>query len=172
MINQRLIPVAIEPRSVMAVWNGGYERFIVHSSSQIPHALSGAIAKTFGLAANAVHVVAPEVGGGFGCKLNVYNDEILACFAAKELGRPVKWTESRREAANSTIQGRGWVATATLVGTKDGEILGYEIEGLADMGAYTQNFTVAIPLLGLWVASGPVHLPDPFPDRLRRRPTR
>jgi carbon-monoxide dehydrogenase large subunit len=162
MINQRLIPVAIEPRSVMAVWNGGYERFIVQSSSQIPHALSGAIAKTFGLAANAVHVVAPEVGGGFGCKLNVYNDEILACFAAKELGRPVKWTEGRREAANSTIQGRGWVATATLVGTKDGEILGYEIDGLADMGAYSQNFTVAIPLLGLWVASGQYTFPTHF----------
>ena len=162
MVNQRLIPVAIEPRSVMAIWNGGYERFNVQSSSQIPHALSGAIAKTFGLAANAVHVVAPEVGGGFGCKLNVYNDEILACFAAKELGRPVKWTEGRREAANSTIQGRGWVATATLTGTRDGEILGYEIDGLADMGAYTQNFTVAIPLLGLWVASGQYTFPTHF----------
>ena len=162
MVNQRLIPVAIEPRVVMAEWNGGYERFTVHSSSQIPHALSGAIAKTFGIAANAVRVFAPEVGGGFGCKLNVYNDEILACFAAQQLNRPVKWTETRREAAGSTIHGRGWVATATIVGTKDGEILGYEIDGLADMGAYTQNFTVAIPLLGLWVASGQYTFPTHF----------
>lgn len=162
MVNQRLIPVAIEPRAVLAEWNGGYERFTVHSSTQIPHALSGAIAKTFGLAANAIHVIAPEVGGGFGCKLNVYSDEILVCFAAKELERPVKFTESRREAATSTIQGRGWVATATLTGTKDGEILGYEIDGLADMGAYTQNFTVAIPLLGLWVASGGYTFPTHF----------
>ena len=162
MINQRLIPVAIEPRAVMAEWNGGYERFKVYSSSQIPHALSGAIAKTFGLSANSVHVIAPEVGGGFGCKLNVYSDEMLACFAARDLDRPVKWTETRREAAVSTIQGRGWVATATLVGTRDGEILGYEIEGLADMGAYTQNFTVAIPLLGLWVASGQYRFPTHF----------
>ncbi len=162
MINQRLIPVAIEPRSVVADWTEGYDRFTVHSSTQVPHALAGAISKTFGLAANAVHVIAPEVGGGFGCKLNVYNDEILVCFAAHQLGHAVKWTESRREAHGSTIQGRGWVATATLVGTRDGEILGYEIEGLADMGAYTQNFTVAIPLLGLWVASGQYRFPTHF----------
>ncbi|CAN5828629.1 molybdopterin-dependent oxidoreductase [soil metagenome] len=162
MVNQRLIPVAIEPRSVMAEWHPGYERFTVFSSTQIPHALAGAIAKTFGIAANAVRVVAPEVGGGFGCKLNVYNDEILACFAAQQLGRPVKWTESRREAPHSTIQGRGWVATASLVGTRDGEILGYEIDGLADMGAYSQNFSVAIPLLGLWVASGQYTFPTHF----------
>src|SRR5690606_37272923 len=63
MVNQRLIPTAIEPRSVLADWNGGYERFEVWSSTQVPHALAGAIAKTFGVASNAVHLVAPEVGG-------------------------------------------------------------------------------------------------------------
>jgi carbon-monoxide dehydrogenase large subunit len=159
MTNQRLIPVAIEPRSVMADYNPGYSTYTVHSSTQVPHALSGAIATTFGIQANHVRVIAPEVGGGFGCKLNVYNDEILAAFAAKELGRPVKWTETRREAAGSTIHGRGWVGTATLVGTKDGEFLGYELDAIADMGAYTQNFTVAIPLLGLWIASGQYKMP-------------
>jgi len=159
MTNQRLIPVAIEPRSVMAAYNPGYSTFTVHSSTQVPHALSGAIATTFGIQANHVRVIAPEVGGGFGCKLNVYNDEILAAFAAKELGRSVKWTETRREAAGSTIHGRGWIGTATLVGTKDGEFLGYELDAIADMGAYTQNFTVAIPLLGLWIASGQYKMP-------------
>ncbi len=159
MRNQRLIPVAIEPRSVVASWNPGYERFEVYSSSQIPHALAGALAKTFGLPSNAVHVIAPEVGGGFGCKLNVYNDEILVCFASQQLGRPVRFTETRRESAVSTIQGRGWIATTTMVGTRDGEILGYELEGVADMGAYSQNFTVAIPLLGLWVSAGQYDIP-------------
>lgn len=158
-VNQRLIPVAIEPRSVLAEWSPGYGRFEVHSSTQIPHALAGAIGKTFGVASNQVRVVAPEVGGGFGCKLNVYNDEILVCFAARELGRPVKWTETRREAAGSTIHGRGWVATATVTGTKDGEILGYELEAIADMGAYEQNFTAAIPFLGLFVGSGQYKFP-------------
>ncbi len=158
-VNQRLIPVAIEPRAVLAEWMSGYSRFRVHSTTQIPHALMGAIAKTFGLDTNQVHVTAPEVGGGFGAKLNIYNDEILTCFAAQKLGRPVKWTETRREAPNSTIQGRGWVATATVTGTKDGEILGYELDGLADMGAYEQNFTAAIPFLGLFVGSGQYKFP-------------
>jgi carbon-monoxide dehydrogenase large subunit len=158
-VNQRLIPVPIEPRSVIAEWNRGYQRFHVQSSTQIPHALAGAIGKTFGVPSNQVRVVAPEVGGGFGCKLNVYNDEILTCFAAQQLGRPVKWTETRREAPGSTIHGRGWVATATVTGTKDGEILGYELDALADMGAYEQNFTVAIPFLGLFVGSGQYKFP-------------
>ncbi|MGQ0847602.1 MAG: xanthine dehydrogenase family protein molybdopterin-binding subunit [Actinomycetota bacterium] len=159
MINQRLIPTAIEPRSVVADWNEGYGRFTVFSSTQMPHALAGAIAKTFGLRANSVDVTAPEVGGGFGAKLNVYADEILVCFASQQLDRPVKYTESRRESPNNTIQGRGWVATATLTGTKDGEVLGFELDGLADMGAYTQNFTVAIPFLGTFVGSGQYKFP-------------
>ncbi len=159
MVNQRLIPVAIEPRSVLAEYNPGYTCFTVHSSTQVPHALGGAIATTFGMRTTEVRVIAPEVGGGFGSKLNVYNDEILVSFAAKELGRSVKWTETRREAAGSTIHGRGWIGTATLVGTKDGEFLGYKLDALADMGAYTQNFTVAIPLLGLWIGSGQYKMP-------------
>jgi aerobic carbon-monoxide dehydrogenase large subunit len=159
MINQRLIPVAIEPRSVMAEYNKGYGHFTVFSSTQVPHALGGALATTFGMKTTSVRVIAPEVGGGFGSKLNVYNDEILVAFAAKELGRPVKWTETRREASGSTIHGRGWVGTATLVGTKDGEFLGYKLDAIADMGAYTQNFTVAIPLLGLWIGSGQYKMP-------------
>lgn len=154
MTNQRLIPVAIEPRSVLAEFNPGYNCFTVLSSTQVPHALGGAIATTFGMKTTEVRVIAPEVGGGFGSKLNVYNDEILVAFAAQALGRPVKWTETRREAAGSTIHGRGWVGTATLVGTKDGQFLGYKLDAIADMGAYSQNFTVAIPLLGLWIASG------------------
>lgn len=159
MVNQRLIGTAIEPRSVIADWNPGYERFTIYSTTQIPHGLAGAIATTFGLPYTGVHAIAPEVGGGFGLKLNVYNDEVLVAFAAQKLGRPVKYTEGRREAPNSTIQGRGWVATATIVGTQDGEILGYQLEGLCDMGAYSQNFTVAIPFLGVFVASGQYKFP-------------
>jgi len=159
MTNQRLIPTAIEPRRVLAEWRGGYESLNVWSSTQIPHALAGAIGVSLGLPSTSVRVVAPEVGGGFGAKLNVYNDEILVSWAARQLGRPVRWAETRREAANSTIHGRGWIGTATIVGTRDGEILGYEFEGIADMGAYTQNFTVAIPFLGLFVGSGQYKMP-------------
>lgn len=158
-VNQRLIPVPIEPRSVLAEWNLGYGRFDIYSTTQIPHALAGAIARIFGLPSNQVHVTAPEVGGGFGCKLNIYNDEVLVAFAAQRLGRPVKWTETRIEAPYSTIHGRGWKGTATITGTKDGEILGYELDAIADMGAYTQNFTIAIPFLGLFVGSGQYKFP-------------
>ncbi len=162
MVNQRLVPTAMEPRSVVADYSPGYNRFHVHSTTQIPHALAGAIAKTFDLDNSQVNVTALEVGGGFGAKLNVYPDEILVAFASKALGKPVKFTESRREAAVNTIHGRGWVATATMTGTRDGQILGYELDGLADMGAYTQNFTAAIPFLGLFVGSGQYTMPTYF----------
>ncbi|MPZ53768.1 MAG: molybdopterin-dependent oxidoreductase [Acidimicrobiia bacterium] len=159
MVNQRLIPTAIEPRSVIADWSEGYQRLEVHSSTQIPHALAGAIAKTLDMPTNQVRVIAPEVGGGFGAKLNVYNDEILVSWASRKLGVPVKFTETRREAAVSTIHGRAWLGMATIVGTEDGEVLGYELDAICDMGAYSQNFTVAIPFLGMFVGSGQYKFP-------------
>jgi carbon-monoxide dehydrogenase large subunit len=162
MVNQRLIPTAIEPRAVLADWNSGYGSVELWSSSQIPHAVAGAVATLFGIPSNKVRVVAPEVGGGFGVKLNVYPDEMLVCFASKELGRPVRWTETRREAAFSSTQGRGWLGTATITGTRDGKILGYELDAICDMGAYTQTFTVAIPLLGLFVAPGQYDIPTSY----------
>lgn len=162
MVNQRLIPTAIEPRAVIAQWSAGYGSVELWSSSQIPHAVAGAVATTFGIPSNKVRVVAPEVGGGFGVKLNVYPDEILTCFASRELERPIRWTETRREAGYSSIQGRGWIGTATITGTRDGTILGYELEAMCDMGAYTHNFTVAIPLLGLFVASGQYDIPTSY----------
>ncbi len=162
MVNQRLIPTAIEPRAVLADWKSGYDSVELWSSSQIPHAVAGAVGLAFGVASNKVRVVAPEVGGGFGLKLNVYPDEILVCFASKDLGRPVRWTETRREAGFASIQGRGWLGTATITGTRDGRILGYELDAICDMGAYTQNFTVAIPLLGLFVAPGQYDIPTSY----------
>jgi carbon-monoxide dehydrogenase large subunit len=162
MVNQRLIPTAIEPRAVLADWNRGYGSVELWSSSQMPHAVAGAIGMAFGIPSNKVRVVAPEVGGGFGLKLNVYPDEILVCFASRELERPVRWTETRREAAFSSTQGRGWIGTATITGTKEGKILGYELEAICDMGAYSQNFTVAVPLLGLFVAPGQYDIPTSY----------
>lgn len=162
MVNQRLLPTAIEPRAVLADWNSGYGSVELWSSSQIPHAVAGAVGMAFGIPSNKVRVVAPEVGGGFGLKLNVYPDELLVCFASKELGRPVRWTETRREAGFSSTQGRGWVGTATITGTRDGKILGYELDAICDMGAYTQNFTVAVPLLGLFVAPGQYDIPTSY----------
>ncbi|MEX2278793.1 MAG: molybdopterin cofactor-binding domain-containing protein [Acidimicrobiia bacterium] len=163
MINQRLLPTAIEPRSVVAEWNSGYGEMTLWSSSQMISAVAGAVGKVLGIPYNQVHGIAPEVGGGFGAKLNVYPDEILVPWAAQQLGKAVKYTETRREAAVSTIQGRGWIGTATITGTRDGEVLGYELDAICDMGAYSQNFTVAIPFLGVFVGSGQYK----FPTRLK-----
>lgn len=163
MTNQRLLPTAIEPRSVVAEWNAGYGEMTIWSSSQMISAVAGAVGKVLGIPYNHVHGIAPEVGGGFGAKLNVYPDEILVPWASKQLGKAVKYTETRREAAVSTIQGRGWIGTATITGTKDGEVLAYELDAICDMGAYSQNFTVAIPFLGVFVGSGQYK----FPTRMK-----
>ncbi|MFP5332312.1 MAG: xanthine dehydrogenase family protein molybdopterin-binding subunit [Acidimicrobiia bacterium] len=163
MNNQRLLPTAIEPRSVVAEWNSGYGEMTLWSSSQMISAVAGAVGKVLGIPYNQIHAIAPEVGGGFGAKLNVYPDEILVPWASKQLGKPVKYTETRREAAVSTIQGRGWIGTATITGTRDGEVLAYELDAICDMGAYSQNFTVAIPFLGVFVGSGQYK----FPTRMK-----
>ncbi|MDX1448187.1 MAG: molybdopterin cofactor-binding domain-containing protein [Acidimicrobiia bacterium] len=163
MNNQRLLPTAIEPRSVVAQWNSGYGEMTLWSSSQMISAVAGAVGKVLGIPYNQIHGIAPEVGGGFGAKLNVYPDEILVPWASQQLGKPVKYTETRREAAVSTIQGRGWIGTATITGTRDGEVLGYELDAICDMGAYSQNFTVAIPFLGVFVGSGQYK----FPTRMK-----
>ena len=155
MVNQRLIPTAIEPRGVLAEWQHGYDRVTLHTTTQQPHAVAGALALTFKLpGVSSARVIAPEVGGGFGRGLNVYAEEMLAVFASRELGRPVRWIETRSEASKSTTHGRGWAATATIVSEPDGNFLAYSLVGVADMGAYSQNFSVAIPVLGQFTMPG------------------
>jgi carbon-monoxide dehydrogenase large subunit len=163
MVNQRLIPVAIEPRSVVASWNDGYGEMTLYSSTQAISAVAGAVSQVLGIPFNRVHGIAPEVGGGFGVKLPLYADELLVPWASMQLGAPVKFTETRREAATSSIQGRGWLATATITGTRDGTVLGYELDAICDLGAYCQNLTLAIPFLGVFVGSGQYT----FPTRMK-----
>ncbi len=154
MVNQRLIPVAIEPRSVLADWNSGYGELTLYSSSQAISTVAAAAGKVLGIPYNKVRGIAPEVGGGFGSKLPLYMDELLVPWASMQLDAPVKFTETRRESASSTIQGRGWLGTATITGTKDGELLAYELDAICDLGAYCQSLTLAVPFLGVLVGSG------------------
>ena len=100
-------------------------------------------------------MIAPDVGGGFGSKLNVYAEEALALALAKKTGRPVKWIEGRQENYVATTHGRGVTHDCTLAGTQDGKILGLKFIELADMGAYFQLLTPGIPELGAWVYMGP-----------------
>jgi len=154
VVNQRLIPTPIETRGVVARWDRGLEQLTVWSSSQIPHLLKTNIAGVLGLPEQKVRVIVPEVGGGFGCKLNIYAEEILAARAAMLLNRPVKWIEERRESFASTIHGRGHVHYVEMALSREGKILGLRNRFIADLGAYAQVNTEAIPTLANLVLSG------------------
>src|SRR5712692_11319877 len=154
MLNQRLAPIAMETRAVLAEYLPGEHRLTVWSSTQIPHLLRTQISVILGLPETAVRVIAPEVGGGFGSKLNVYAEEGLIPWLAIELGRPVKWSETRRENFTATIHGRDTINDVELALKKDGTVLGLRVHILADLGAYHQLLTPLIPQLTALMLAG------------------
>ncbi|HEV2201509.1 MAG TPA: xanthine dehydrogenase family protein molybdopterin-binding subunit [Bryobacteraceae bacterium] len=152
--SQRLIPTAMETRGVVAEWHAADRQLNLHSSTQIPHLLRSLVAGMLGLEENRVRVITPEVGGGFGSKLNVYAEEALMGFVAMQIGKPVKWIESRRENFLCTIQGRGHVDYYELAAKKDGTILAIKLKIVQDLGAYHQLLTPAIPTLSVLMMPG------------------
>ena len=150
-INQRLIPTFMEPRSVVAAPMGMSDEITVWSSTQIPHILRVLIALVTGIPENNLRIVAPDVGGGFGGKLQIYREEILVTQIARKLGRPVKWTESRSEDMVATHHGRDQIQDIEIAATKDGTLLGLKVDLLANMGAYLQIITPGTPLLGMFM---------------------
>jgi carbon-monoxide dehydrogenase large subunit len=153
-LQQRLIPNAIETRGVVSVpdaMNGGYT---VYSSTQVPHILKAVLATYCGVPEQRIRVVAPDVGGGFGSKLNVYSEEVLTLVLSRRLGTPIKWIEDRSENYLATIHGRGQVQNVEVAATSEGRILGMRVKLLADMGAYLQIFTPGIPILGAFMYPG------------------
>lgn len=158
IVNQRLIPNAMEPRSVVAKFEAG--ELTVWSSTQIPHFVQLILSVNLGLSQNKVRVIAPEVGGGFGSKLQVYAEELLVAHLAKTLGRPVKWTEDRREGYLATIHGRDLVEDVELAAKRDGTVLGVRIRTVANMGAYLQAFAPGIPtILHAFIIPGAYRIP-------------
>ncbi|RKS76200.1 carbon-monoxide dehydrogenase large subunit [Actinomadura pelletieri DSM 43383] len=151
-VQQRLIPSAMEPRSVLCVPEG--EEFTLYSATQIPHILRLMLATVTGIAEHRLRVVAPDVGGGFGSKLQVYGEEVIALLLARRLGRPVKWTESRSEGNMTVHHGRDQIQRLTLAAEQDGRIRGLKVDLLADMGAYLMIVTPGIPLLGAFMFNG------------------
>ena len=145
--HQRLVPNPIETRGVLAQYTRGKDQLTLWSSTQIPHLLRTQLSIMLNMAENHVRVIAPEVGGGFGCKLNVYAEEALIGHLAKQLDQPVKWIESRRENFLHTIHGRDQVGQVELAVNSDGAILGLKYTVTADVGAYYQLLTPAIPTL-------------------------
>jgi carbon-monoxide dehydrogenase large subunit len=152
--SQRLIPVAMETRGVVAEYRGAEKALTLHSSTQIPHLMRTLVAQMLGLAENRLRVVTPEVGGGFGSKLNVYAEEALMGFVAMKIGKPVKWIESRRENFLCTIHGRGHVDYYEIAAKKDGTVLGLKLKLIQDLGAYHQLLTPAIPTLSVLMMPG------------------
>ena len=147
-IQQRLLPTAIEPRAVVAMQDPGHDGYVVYSSTQVPHLAKLVLSLATGIPENQIRVVAPDVGGGFGSKLNVYREEILALVLAKKLRTPIKWVEDRSENYQATIHGRGQIQDIELAATNEGKILGLRVKLLDDMGAYLQLLTPAIAVSG------------------------
>ena len=161
-VQQRLIPMAMEPRAVVAVPAPYGGEITLYSSTQIPHLLKLFVALTLGIPEQQVRVIAPAVGGGFGAKLNVYAEELLCTALARKHGTPVRWVEERSENTMATIHGRGQVQHITLAADADGRLQAVKVELLGDMGGYLQLLTQAIPLLGAFLYAGVYDLPAAY----------
>ncbi len=159
IIHQRLAPIAMEGRGVLARYFPGEGDLTVWSSTQIPHLLRTQLALMIGISENKLRVITPEVGGGFGSKLNVYAEEALLGWIAMQLGKPVKWVETRRENIQGTIHGRGQVGDVEIGCKNDGTLTGLRYNVFADLGAYHQLLTPAIPTLTGLMLSGAYKIP-------------
>ncbi|GAP59145.1 carbon monoxide dehydrogenase large chain [Arthrobacter sp. Hiyo1] len=146
---QRLIPAFMEPRSIVV--DPTSEQITMWSSTQIPHILRLILALTLGLPESKLRVIAPDVGGGFGGKLTVIPEEFITLMAARRVGKPCKYTETRSESLQSGHHGRAQVQKVKLAATKDGIVTGLDIQLLADMGAYLGIIGSGIPILGAFM---------------------
>jgi aerobic carbon-monoxide dehydrogenase large subunit len=151
---QRLIPNAIEPRSVLVQPVLATGEYTMWSATQVPHIARVTLSGTTGIPETKLRVIAPDVGGGFGSKLNVYAEEALCLVLARRLGLPIKWTEERSEAYVATIHGRDVLQEIELAATAEGKINAVRVRLTAAMGAYMQLVSPGIPLLGAWLYAG------------------
>ena len=159
MVNQRLAPSALETRGVVAHYEPGKESLTIWSSTQNPHVLRTFVARLTGLGQDRVRAIAPEVGGGFGAKINVYGEEYVAAALSKRLGLPVKWVEDRSEAFLATIHGRGLIAYVDLAARRDGAVLGLKLRIIADVGAYNMLLTAGVPTNSMTMANAAYAFP-------------
>lgn len=157
LVNNRLIPNAIEPRASVAEYDTARNQYTLHVTSQNPHLSRLVISAFVGLAPeHKLRVVAPDVGGGFGSKINTYPEEIVCLWAAKKVGRPVKWTSDRAESFLTDTHGRDHISRGTLAVDEKGEILGLRVKTTANLGAYLGAVGSVVPtILYATVLSGP-----------------
>ncbi len=160
IVQQRLIPNAMEPRAALAQWSGASGELTLWNTTQNPHILRYLTSVVTGVPEDKLRVVAPEVGGGFGSKIAAYPADFITCFCAMTLNRPVKWNETRSENYQATTHGRDHIQEVELAAKKDGTILGLRAEIWAGMGAYLSTAAPGIPTIlhGLML-SGVYNLP-------------
>ena len=156
-VNQRTSGAPMEPRCSIGEPSG--DRFTLYSTTQVPHIARFVLGGILGIPEDKLRVVAPDVGGGFGAKLQVYPEEALVLALAKRLGRPVKWTETRSEHMTTSHHGRDQIATVKLTAKRDGTVTGCRARIVADLGAYQLLLTPFIPTLGFPVMGGCYRFP-------------
>ncbi|GEM82643.1 xanthine dehydrogenase family protein molybdopterin-binding subunit [Meiothermus hypogaeus] len=159
LVQQRVAPSSMEPRGILASWDGIREVLTVWSSTQMPHDLRSAVAEKLGLAENQVRIITPDVGGAFGAKINVYPEEILVAYLAKHLGKSVRWVEGRGESFSATIHGRAQVAELEMAFDAEGKILGLRGRVVADLGAYALETTLGNAPGTILMLQGPYEIP-------------
>ena len=147
IVQQRLIPNAMEPRAALAQWSGASGELTLWNTTQNPHILRFLCSVVTGVPEDKLRVIAPEVGGGFGSKIAAYPADFITAFCAMKLNRPVKWTETRRENYQATTHGRDHVQQIELAAKKDGTILGLRATIWAGMGAYLSTAAPGIPTI-------------------------
>jgi len=146
IINQRLVANAMEPRACVARYDDSTGDWTLWVTSQNPHVHRLLMtAFVLGIPEHKVRVIAPDVGGGFGSKIFLYNEETVCTWATKQIKRPIRWTSSRREAFQTDAHGRDHVTDAELALSKDGKFLGLRVKTTANLGAYLSTFAPAVP---------------------------
>ena len=144
--NNRLSPNPMEPRSALANYDEAEEHFTLYTTSQNPHVARLVLSAFYQVAPeNKLRVIAPDVGGGFGSKIYIYPEEIVCLWASKKTGVPVKWTSDRTEAFLTDAHGRDHVTTAKMGFDKDGKIVGFKVDTIANLGAYMSLFSSSVP---------------------------
>ncbi len=147
ILQQRLIPNAMEPRSAVANWTSSMGELTLWSTSQNPHIARFLASLVTGVGEHKIRVIATEVGGGFGSKIPVYADEMITSFCSMQLGRPVKWTATRSEGYQSTIHGRDHIEHVEMAATREGKITGVRTVIYAGMGAYLSTAGPGVPTI-------------------------
>lgn len=166
LTNNRLVPNAMEPRAALAEYNEAEEHFTLHTTSQNPHVARLVLSAFYGIAQeHKLRVVAPDVGGGFGSKIFIYPEEMVALWASKKVSRPVKWTSDRTEAFLTDAHGRDHVSKATMAFDANHKMIALRVDTHANFGAYMSLFSSSVPTyLYATLLSGQYNIPNIYAE--------